>query len=118
MGADISTKCDWRRVSTKRELGDCLVWRDGEPTLGGRGIYGRAYDAELGRFDAAHRVVWRRVYGPIPNGEDGKPLTVDHRCGVTLCQRPDHLEPVTKAENTRRMQARRRRERLRGRRAA
>ncbi len=60
-------------------------------------MYGRLYDPAIGRSDYAHRVVWRRVYGPIPAG-----LTVDHVCRVTLCQRPDHLELVTKAENTRR----------------
>jgi len=60
-------------------------------------VYGRLYDPAIGRSDYAHRVVWRRVYGPIPAG-----LTVDHVCRVTLCQRPDHLELVTKAENTRR----------------
>ena len=32
-----------------------------------------------------------RVYGPIPLG-----TTLDHVCNVTLCQRPDQLEPVTK----------------------
>jgi hypothetical protein len=44
-----------------------------------------------------HRVVWRRVYGPIPRG-----LEVDHLCEITLCQRPDHLDLVTKGENGRR----------------
>jgi hypothetical protein len=29
-------------------------------------------------------------------------LEVDQLCEITLCQRPDHLDVVTKAENTRR----------------
>src|SRR5207253_5784066 len=85
-------------ASERRELGAWLVWTgvmvQGRP-------YGRLYDPALKRSDEAHRVVWRRVYGPIPDR-----LTVDHTCGVTLCQRPDHLELVTKAENTRRRHVR------------
>jgi hypothetical protein len=106
MGADILGKVDKRWASTRRELGPCLVWRDGEPTLL-EGTYGRIYDPALKRSDAAHLVVWRRCYPdkPIPKG-----MTVDHLCHVTLCQRPDHLQgPVTRAENTRRRHARTRR---------
>src|SRR5260221_3614566 len=57
------------------------------------------YAAAIGRTDYAHLVVWRRVYPdkPIPKG-----WTADHLCRVTLCQRPDLLERVTRAENTRR----------------
>jgi hypothetical protein len=29
-------------------------------------------------------------------------LTIDHQCRVRLCQRLDHLEPVTRDENVRR----------------
>jgi hypothetical protein len=74
------------------------VWRDGEPTIKAAAgtVYGRLYDPTLKRSDAAHRVVWRRVYGSIRLG-----MTVDHPCEVTLCQRPDHLELVPKPENTR-----------------
>jgi hypothetical protein len=43
--------------------------------------------------------MWRRVYGLIPVGPDGQPLDGDHLGGATLCQRPDHLELVTKAAN-------------------
>jgi len=47
------------------------------------------YDAEIGRTDYTHLVVWARVYPerPIPKG-----WTADHLCRVTLCQRPDHFE--------------------------
>jgi hypothetical protein len=55
-------------------------------------VDGRLYDRRLKRTDYAHRIVWRRVFGAIPAG-----LTVDHLCRITLCQRPDHLELVTKA---------------------
>lgn len=35
-------------------------------------------------------------------------VTIDHLCRETRCWNPDHLEPVTRAENTRRMQGARR----------
>lgn len=50
-----------------------------------------------GRNDYAHRVAYRLFVGPIPDG-----LEIDHKCGVSLCCNPDHLEPVSTAENLRR----------------
>jgi hypothetical protein len=35
--------------------------------------------------------------GPIARG-----VHVDHLCEITLCQRPDHFDGTTRAENTRR----------------
>jgi len=51
-----------------------------------------------------HRVVWEHHNGPIPDG-----LVLDHtdRCLTILCCNPEHLEPVTQAENRRRQSARR-----------
>ncbi|MCA1647262.1 MAG: HNH endonuclease [Chloroflexi bacterium] len=97
MGADVLGKVERRWPRRWHALGPCLVWRDGEPTIkAAGGVYGRIYDVEISRSDYPHRVVWRRVYGPIPRG-----LTVDHKCNVTLCQRPDHLRLLTRAGNTR-----------------
>lgn len=45
----------------------------------------------------AHRVVYESLVGPIPAG-----LELDHTCRVRRCVNPDHLEPVTHAENQRR----------------
>jgi hypothetical protein len=45
----------------------------------------------------AHRVSFIAFRGPIPSG-----LTLDHLCRVKCCVNPDHLEPVTGAENSRR----------------
>jgi hypothetical protein len=48
----------------------------------------------------AHRLVYELLVGPIPDG-----LVLDHlksRCTSRRCVRPDHLEPVTITENTRR----------------
>jgi len=97
IGADILVKVERRWSKRKHELGPCLVWREGEATIKAAGcVYGRFYDKVIGRSDASHRVVWRRVYGAIPER-----LTVDHKCNVTLCQRPDHLRLLTRADNTR-----------------
>lgn len=46
---------------------------------------------------SAHRIAYAMVRGPIPDG-----LSLDHLCRNTRCVNPFHLEPVTRAENTRR----------------
>ena len=48
----------------------------------------------------AHRLSFEMHRGPIPSG-----LELDHLCRVRRCVNPEHLEPVTHAENMRRMRA-------------
>lgn len=50
--------------------------------------------------NVAHRGIYQRLIGPVPDG-----LELDHLCRVRHCVRPDHLEPVTRAENVRRAHA-------------
>ena len=50
-----------------------------------------------GRPTRAHRLSYEVHRGPIPPG-----LQLDHLCRVRCCVNPDHLEPVTNAENARR----------------
>lgn len=50
-----------------------------------------------GKTRSAHRIAYEALVGPIPDG-----LHIDHLCRVRNCVRPDHLEPVTNAENRRR----------------
>lgn len=50
-----------------------------------------------GRSWSAHRWVFTQAKGEIPDG-----LTLDHLCRNTGCVNPEHLEPVTHAENNRR----------------
>lgn len=49
----------------------------------------------------AHRWSYQHFVGPIPDG-----LELDHLCVNPSCVNPDHLEPVTRAENQRRRLAR------------
>ena len=45
----------------------------------------------------AHRWAYEFVHGAIPGG-----MQLDHLCRVRHCVNPNHLEPVTPVENTRR----------------
>ena len=45
----------------------------------------------------AHRVTYKLLVGPIPEG-----LVIDHLCRVRHCINPAHMEPVTDTENKRR----------------
>jgi hypothetical protein len=47
-----------------------------------------------GRDQKGHRVAWEHLHGPVPVG-----LELDHLCRNRACVRPDHMEPVTHAEN-------------------
>lgn len=71
-----------------RDLGACWPWPG----------YVREADG-YGSFAGflAHRYAWEYYVGPIPEG-----LTIDHLCGRRDCFNPYHLEPVTRAENSRR----------------
>ena len=84
-----------RRALGKFTVGDdCWLWTD-RPDPGG---YGRIkMEGRKGRLVQAHRFVYEMLVGPIPEG-----LQLDHLCRVRNCVRPDHLEPVTGAENQRR----------------
>lgn len=73
------------------KTGDCWLWT-GTRIDAGYGVVHRN-----GKRLYAHRVAYEDAIGPIPVG-----LVIDHLCRVKRCVRPEHLEPVTQAENVRR----------------
>ena len=77
----------WQKVD---KSGDCWEWI-------GAVSSGYGHFQTDGGTTTAHRVAYQLLVGPIPDG-----LHVDHLCRNTLCVNPDHLEPVTQAENNRR----------------
>lgn len=85
----------WEKVDTGQHPGDCWEWLAAR-NQDGYGIFGEANGSVL-----AHRFAWEQEHGPVPEG-----LELDHRCFNRGCVRPSHLEPVTHAENVRRMRAR------------
>lgn len=73
----------------------CWIWTGA--IASGTG-YGQAHVGEIPRRKiGAHRALYELHRGPIPAG-----LALDHLCRVRSCVNPDHLEPVTRAENDRR----------------
>jgi len=80
----------WDKVQAEPNTG-CWLW-DANTTRGGYGHF-----KVSGRMVYAHRLAYEKLVGPIPDG-----LSLDHLCRVPGCVNPDHLEPVTHAENVRR----------------
>jgi hypothetical protein len=93
----------WSKVDRCGPEG-CWLWL-GQVNQWGYGHFGRTLAPGVHRTVKAHRFAYTLLVGPIPGG-----LTLDHLCGRRACVRPDHLEPVTNAENLRRRHARRRAE--------
>jgi hypothetical protein len=86
-------KSTLRRFESKYVVDDsgCWIW------MASRTETGYGYFTVAGKTRRAHRVSYEHHVGPIPDG-----LTIDHLCRVRWCVNPDHMEPVTSAENTRR----------------
>jgi hypothetical protein len=73
------------------DLGPCWIWTGAVVSRYGQISTGGRQNAQ------AHRVSFELSGRTIPDG-----LVLDHLCGVTICVNPDHLDPVTQAENVRR----------------
>lgn len=68
--------------------GDCLVWTGSRDGTG----YGQLRIND--KLVKAHRYVWAREHGPIPDG-----LYVDHKCWNKACVNIAHLRLATHGEN-------------------
>lgn len=77
----------WPKV---RMTHTCWIWTAGLRNGYGHMTIGRREDGT----DYAHRIAYRLMVGPIPDG-----LQLDHLCRDTRCVNPEHLEPVTQQEN-------------------
>lgn len=82
----------WAKV---QPTGFCWLW-NGAREHHGHGMFNLG--ADQGRRPVrSHRFAYEALVGPIPDG-----LELDHLCRNPPCVNPDHLEPVTHAENMRR----------------
>lgn len=81
------------RILRTLSVDDSACWRS---SLSGDGS-GYTKVRFKGSMRMAHRVMYEALIGPIPAG-----LELDHKCRVRDCVNPEHLEPVTHAENVRR----------------
>ena len=80
----------WSNIDVGHPAG-CWEWTGSIAKTG----YGQISIGARGRRRVlgAHRVVYQQLVGPIRSD------AMDHLCRNTICVNPDHLEPVTHAEN-------------------
>lgn len=82
---------EFMKLVAPEPMSGCWLWLG---TLN-RGRYGVM--AVNGKTWRAHRFAYETFKAPIGAG-----LTIDHLCRVTSCMNPDHMQPVTSEENSKR----------------
>ncbi len=85
----------WQKGCCNKGYGHFYVY-DPDAT-GAKGRKGKSVEVR------AHIASYALANGPVPGD-----MTLDHKCRVTKCIRPSHLELVTRVENSRRQGAARR----------
>lgn len=78
---------------SERSPDGCITWGGTKDANG----YGKVH--WRGRGWMVHRAIWTVQIGPIPTDDD---WTIDHLCRNRACVNVEHLEVVTRWENTRR----------------
>lgn len=84
-----------QRIAARIAVDDsgCWLWTG---ALSDTGYGSVMYDR---RIQSTHRLAYTLLVDGIGDG-----LVLDHLCEVRRCMNPQHLEPVTRAENNRRAQ--------------
>lgn len=81
----------WAKVD---KTDSCWLWRGAVHVRSGHGMFG--WDRKNNSITLyAHRYSYERLVGPIPTN-----MVIDHTCQITNCVNPQHLEIVTRGENT------------------
>lgn len=82
------SKVDKNGPIVRPELGPCWIWTGATGSTYGSVSFGKRGGA------SAHRLSFRLVRGPIPEG-----ALLRHACDVPVCVRPEHLIPGTNKQN-------------------
>lgn len=90
----------FERFVTKFRVSEsgCWEWTGGKCGNGYGNMFLRKESDGRTKRIYAHRVSYEHFVGPIPDG-----LELDHLCRNRGCVNPEHLEPVTRGENLRRI---------------
>ena len=83
----VQTRIEQFSSSYRVDTDGCWIWTRSLVTKG----YAAFWD---GQMVTGHRWSYEHFIGPVPQG-----LQLDHLCRVRACVNPEHLEPVTVAQN-------------------